>query len=152
MHVFQPVDLQQIAQELSPVRLTQKFKASFGMPPNQYLTSLRLEAGTLLLEKDLTLEQIAECVGCRNGYYLTVYLKNSCRLHHPNIENCIKYKKKGVMNESVCGKSMRGSLVKKKFFCLCCKELLCRGAAVMRGRRAACPFFKVESFLFLLCL
>lgn len=82
-HAFQPFDIQQIAAELnlSPVRFTQKFKASFGMPPLQYLTSLRLEkVKTLLLETDMTLEQIAECVGYRNGYYLNRLFKKQLQI------------------------------------------------------------------------
>lgn len=67
------VDLKNIAASLgiSQVRLTQRFKADYGVSPIQYLTSLRLEkAKTLLLETNLTVEQISDCVGYQNGYYL----------------------------------------------------------------------------------
>lgn len=72
-HAFHKIDLKDIASELgiSPVRLTQKYKSHFGVTPIRYLTSIRLEkAKTLLLQTDMTLEQISECIGYENGYYL----------------------------------------------------------------------------------
>lgn len=70
---FETFDLKEIAGHLgiSPVRLSQKFKSSFGQTPIQYLTSIRMEkAKQLLLETTMTLEQISECLGYQNGYYL----------------------------------------------------------------------------------
>lgn len=79
-HAFHPFDLKEIAAALgfSPVRFTQKFKADFGVNPLQYLTSLRLErAKSLLLETNMTLDQIAECIGYQNGYYLSrIFMKH----------------------------------------------------------------------------
>lgn len=70
---YEAVDLKTIAAELglSPARLTQKFKAGYGISPLRYLTNIRLEkAKRLLLETNLTLEQISESLGYTNGYYL----------------------------------------------------------------------------------
>jgi AraC-like DNA-binding protein len=77
---LQRVDLKQVAGSLglSAVRFTQKFKASYGMSPIHYLTSLRIDkAKKLLSETDLTLDQISECIGYQNGYYLNrLFLKH----------------------------------------------------------------------------
>jgi transcriptional regulator GlxA family with amidase domain len=70
---LQPVMLKEVAAELglSPVRFTQRFKLHFGVTPIAYLTSLRLnKAKMLLLESNLTLDQIADCIGFQNGFYL----------------------------------------------------------------------------------
>ncbi|CAG7637871.1 helix-turn-helix domain-containing protein [Paenibacillus allorhizosphaerae] len=82
-YAFQKLDLKQIASELnlSPVRLTQKFKGDFGVTPIHYLTSLRLKkATTLLTETNLTLEQIAESIGYQNGFYLNRVFKNQMKM------------------------------------------------------------------------
>jgi AraC-like DNA-binding protein len=77
---YRSFDLKEIAEALgfSPVRFSQKFKSDFGVNPLQYLTSLRLEkAKSLLLETNLTLDQIAECIGYQNGYYLSrIFMKH----------------------------------------------------------------------------
>lgn len=80
---FQKLDLKQIATELnlSPVRLTQKFKDDFGVTPIHYLTSIRLKkATTLLIETNLTLEQIAESIGYQSGFYLNRVFKNQMKM------------------------------------------------------------------------
>lgn len=77
-HAFETFDLKEIAAQLrlSPARLCQKFKASFGQTPIQYLTDLRLEkAKQLLLETTMTLDQISEYIGYQNGYYLSHIFK-----------------------------------------------------------------------------
>lgn len=57
---------------LSPVQLTRKFQAAFGVSPSAYLTSLRLQkARALLLETADTLDEIAERCGYENGFYLS---------------------------------------------------------------------------------
>ncbi|TNJ63949.1 helix-turn-helix transcriptional regulator [Paenibacillus hemerocallicola] len=89
-HAFQTIDLKHIAAilGLSPARLTQKFKADFGITPIQHLTSIRLEkAKRLLLETTLTLEQISESIGYQNGYYL-----NRIFMKHMNVTPA-KYRK-----------------------------------------------------------
>lgn len=71
---FGPLLLQDIARSLgvSLSSLSKRFKKSYGCSPIQYLTRLRLEkARTLLLETGLTLEQISECCGYPNGFYLS---------------------------------------------------------------------------------
>ncbi|RKN86295.1 helix-turn-helix domain-containing protein [Paenibacillus ginsengarvi] len=77
-HAFETFDLKEIAAQLqlSPARLCQKFKASFGQTPSQFLTDLRLEkARQLLLETTMTLDQISEYIGYQNAYYLSHIFK-----------------------------------------------------------------------------
>jgi AraC family transcriptional regulator len=57
---------------LSPVQFTRRFQAAYGQSPIDYLTSLRLQkAQSLLLESELTIEQIAEQCGYENGFYFS---------------------------------------------------------------------------------
>ncbi|MDF2939129.1 MAG: hypothetical protein K0Q90_4502 [Paenibacillaceae bacterium] len=52
--------------------LTKRFKKTTGFTPIQYVTRLRMEkAKTLLLETGLTVDQISECCGYQNGFYLS---------------------------------------------------------------------------------
>ncbi|MFB9756363.1 helix-turn-helix domain-containing protein [Paenibacillus hodogayensis] len=71
---FEPFELREIASalQLSPARFTQKFKQQFSVTPNQYLVSYRLKrAKSLLMETKLTMNQIAECIGYQDGYYVS---------------------------------------------------------------------------------
>lgn len=71
---FTTLNLKEIAGMLgiTPMQLTKKFSAAYGVAPVRYLTSLRLaKAKTLLVETNLTIEQISECCGYQNGFYLT---------------------------------------------------------------------------------
>ncbi|RKN85521.1 helix-turn-helix domain-containing protein [Paenibacillus ginsengarvi] len=76
---FATLNLKEIASalDITPVQLTKKFNAAFGVTPLRYLTSLRLnKAKTLLLETKMTIEQISECCGYQNGFYLNrVFVK-----------------------------------------------------------------------------
>jgi AraC-like DNA-binding protein len=70
---FSTLNLKQIASLLgiTPVQLTKKFTSAYGVTPQRYLTSLRLnKAKMLLLESKMTVEQISECCGYLNGFYL----------------------------------------------------------------------------------
>jgi AraC family transcriptional regulator len=72
-HAFAMLNLKEIAAALgiSAVQLTKKFSSSYGMTPLRYLTSLRLrKAKMLLLETKMTIDQISECCGYQNGFYL----------------------------------------------------------------------------------
>lgn len=71
---FGPIVLKEFGERLglSPVQLTRKFQGAYGVTPMDYLTSLRIQkAKTLLLETEMTLEQIAEQCGYENGFYLS---------------------------------------------------------------------------------
>lgn len=63
---------------LSPVQFTRRFRKSFRIAPSDYVRSLRLsKVAELLLETDMTLDQIATCCGYENGLYLSrVFSKN----------------------------------------------------------------------------
>lgn len=73
-HAYEPLNLKDVAAtiQISPVQLTKKFKATYGVTPIHYLTVLRLEkVKKLLLETTLTIDQISECCGYHNGFYLS---------------------------------------------------------------------------------
>lgn len=70
---FQPLNLRDIAASLgmTSVQFSKRFKKAYGETPIDYLTRLRMEkARTLLIETKLSLEQISECCGYANGFYL----------------------------------------------------------------------------------
>ncbi|MGG1554888.1 helix-turn-helix domain-containing protein [Paenibacillus ferrarius] len=74
--------LKSIAQELgiTQVQFTRRFKKSTGMLPIDYLTTLRLQkVQRLLLDSDLTLQQIAGQSGFENEFYLSRVFKK--RMH-----------------------------------------------------------------------
>jgi AraC-like DNA-binding protein len=57
---------------LSPVQLTRRYRSAFGVTPMHDLSRLRLkEAQFLLLECNLSLDQIASRCGYSNGFYLS---------------------------------------------------------------------------------
>lgn len=73
-HAFSDMSIKKLASllNLSPVQFTRRFQASVGVPPIDYLTSIRLrKARTLLLEKDYTIEDIALQCGYNNGFYFS---------------------------------------------------------------------------------
>ncbi|RKN61337.1 AraC family transcriptional regulator [Paenibacillus ginsengarvi] len=78
---FERFSLQMIAGSLgvSRMQLCHKFQTELGTTPIKYATALRLEkAKKLLVETNLTLDQISECCGYQNGFYLSRVFKNNC--------------------------------------------------------------------------
>lgn len=74
LHAFDRILLSDVAAEigLTPVQFTRKFREVYGQTPIEYVTFLRLErAKALLLETDLTVDQIAQQCGYDNGFYLS---------------------------------------------------------------------------------
>lgn len=72
--VNEKVSLKQLASELglSAVQFTRRFQARYYTTPSEYLTSLRLhKARSLLVETNLTLEEIAQLCGYDNGFYFS---------------------------------------------------------------------------------
>ncbi|MDF2658259.1 MAG: AraC family transcriptional regulator [Paenibacillus sp.] len=70
----EPFSLKELAGQLglSPVQLTRRFNASQHTTPGAYLTSIRLNrARALLVETDLTLDDIARRCGYDNGFYFS---------------------------------------------------------------------------------
>ncbi|WP_028551619.1 helix-turn-helix domain-containing protein [Paenibacillus sp. UNC451MF] len=63
---------------LSHVQFTRRFRKSFRMTPSDFVKSLRIrKAAGLLLDTDLTLNQIATSCGYENGFYLSrVFAQN----------------------------------------------------------------------------
>lgn len=52
-------------------QLTRRFKEAFELTPLQFITKVRLaKARQLLVETNLTIEQVSECCGYQNGFYL----------------------------------------------------------------------------------
>lgn len=71
---YRPLQLREVAHRhhLSPVQLTRRFSAAFGMPPLQYVTELRLgRACERLADSDDTIDAIASACGYENGFYLS---------------------------------------------------------------------------------
>ncbi|WP_213586158.1 helix-turn-helix transcriptional regulator [Paenibacillus sp. J2TS4] len=57
---------------LSPAQFSRRFKKAFRMNPSELVRTLRIrKAAKLLLNSDLTLDQIAEQCGYDNGFYLS---------------------------------------------------------------------------------
>ncbi|SFL73220.1 Helix-turn-helix domain-containing protein [Paenibacillus sp. 1_12] len=73
-YAYEPISLKELSAslDLSPVQFTRKFHAAHGTTPIDYLTTLRIQkAQKLLLETEMTLEQIAERCGYESGFYLS---------------------------------------------------------------------------------
>lgn len=71
---FGPMQLKEIAarHRLTPVQLTRRFQACFGVNPGEYVTDLRMRrAGELLTESNRTVEDIAAACGYESGFYLS---------------------------------------------------------------------------------
>lgn len=57
---------------LSPVQFTRRFRKAFRMTPSDFVRSLRIRrAAELLLDTEMTLNQIASLCGYENGFYLS---------------------------------------------------------------------------------
>lgn len=57
---------------LSPAQFTRRFRVAHGQTPQEFLTARRLEtARELLLDSDLSVEQIAQKCGYASGFYLS---------------------------------------------------------------------------------
>lgn len=57
---------------LSPAQFTRRFRAALGITPQEFLTAHRLEiARELLLDTDLSVDQIAQSCGYASGFYLS---------------------------------------------------------------------------------
>jgi AraC-like DNA-binding protein len=64
--------------ELSPSRLTHRFRSELGLSPSRYLQRLRLEqALQLILNSRLALKEVAARVGYRNEFYLSSLIKRT---------------------------------------------------------------------------
>ncbi|WP_165444936.1 helix-turn-helix domain-containing protein [Gracilibacillus phocaeensis] len=78
-HAYEPIHLKELAEKigLSPVQLTRRFQQAFRMTPTELIKRLRMHrAAKLLLDTNLTLEQISEKCGYDNGFYLSRVFTN----------------------------------------------------------------------------
>lgn len=83
LHAFEAFKLKELAAMLgvSAAQLTKRFKAVYDTTPIQYITTIRLKrVKKLLLETNMTLEQISECCGYQSGYYLSRIFKKHVKL------------------------------------------------------------------------
>lgn len=70
----QPFFVQELADQvgLSPVQFTRRFRHVYGMNPSEYISNLRLKkASQLLIQTDLSIEDIAIQCGYSNGFYFS---------------------------------------------------------------------------------
>lgn len=83
LHALEALKLKEIAASLgvSAVQLTKRFKAVYDATPIQYVTTIRLKrVQKLLIETNMTLEQISECCGYQSGYYLNRIFKKHFKI------------------------------------------------------------------------
>jgi AraC-like DNA-binding protein len=74
-HAYTPFSMTDLSKllELSPVQLTRSFRKAFRVTPSEFVRNLRIrKAAELLLETDMTLNQIADRCGYENGFYLSM--------------------------------------------------------------------------------
>lgn len=82
-HAYEPINLQELAENicLSPVQLTRRFQKAFRMTPTEFIKRLRMHrAAKLLLDTELTLDQISEKCGYDNGFYLSRVFSNYMKI------------------------------------------------------------------------
>ncbi|TVY11423.1 helix-turn-helix transcriptional regulator [Paenibacillus cremeus] len=73
-HAYTPFGMSELSRSLglSPVQLTRRFRKSFRMTPSYFVKALRIRKGAgLLLETNMTLDQIAAHCGYENGFYFS---------------------------------------------------------------------------------
>jgi AraC-like DNA-binding protein len=73
-HAYTPFVMKELSAwlGLSPVQFTRRFHRAFQMPPSKLVRMLRIhKASGMLLDSDMTLEQIAQKCGYENGFYLS---------------------------------------------------------------------------------
>ena len=73
-HAFAPLSMRNLADSLalSPVQLTRRFRAAYGVTPSEFVTELRLSRACRLLEETtLSIDKIASRCGYENGFYLS---------------------------------------------------------------------------------
>lgn len=78
-NAFGPIHLRNLAHslQLTPVQLTRRFRAVYGVTPSEYVTELRLgRACRLLDETALSIDRIARLCGYENGFYLSRIFRN----------------------------------------------------------------------------
>ncbi|MFD0960179.1 AraC family transcriptional regulator [Paenibacillus chungangensis] len=76
---FEALSLKSLADQaaLSQSHFSRRFQADMGVSPIAYLTAIRMrKAQHLLINSDLTLEEIALQCGYQNGFYLSRVFKN----------------------------------------------------------------------------
>ncbi|TMV46303.1 helix-turn-helix transcriptional regulator [Paenibacillus mesophilus] len=80
LHAYTPFGMNELSDllGLSPVQFTRRFRKSFRMTPSDFVRSLRIRrAAELLLDTDMTLDQIAGRCGYENGFYLSLVFAKS---------------------------------------------------------------------------
>ncbi len=74
---FQPISIAELAREIGYHRtyFSKMFKERTGMSPQTFLMKVRLEQARILLQSDLTIEQIAASVGFNDPLYFSKQFK-----------------------------------------------------------------------------
>ncbi|MEF3310045.1 AraC family transcriptional regulator [Paenibacillus sp. GYB004] len=79
-HAHAPFGMNDLSSQLglSPVQFTRRFRKAFRMTPSDFVRTLRIrKAAELLLDTDMTLDQIAGRCGYENGFYLSLVFAKS---------------------------------------------------------------------------
>jgi AraC family transcriptional regulator len=74
VHAYAPLNMRNLAHslEMTPVQLTRRFRAAYGVTPSAFITELRLSRACRLLEETaLSIDNIASRCGYENGFYLS---------------------------------------------------------------------------------
>lgn len=82
-HAYEPIHLRELAEHigLSPVQLSRRFQKAFRMTPTEFIKRLRMHrAAKLLLDTELTLDEISERCGYDNGFYLSRVFTNFMKI------------------------------------------------------------------------
>jgi AraC-like DNA-binding protein len=84
-------------------QLTRRFKDAFELTPLQFITKVRMDkARQLLAETNLTIEQVSECCGYQNGFYLNRLFQKYAKT------TPLQYRKSVRANPSRAGTSLPG--------------------------------------------
>lgn len=82
-HAYEPINLKELAEHigLSPVQLSRRFQKAFRMTPTEFIKRLRMHrTAKLLLDTELTLDEISEKCGYDNGFYLSRVFTNFMKI------------------------------------------------------------------------
>ena len=87
-----PITIQELAEivHMQPTYFIRRFKQTYGHAPLTYLKSLRVhKAMEMLLNTDMTIEDIAVSLGINDVAYFSRWFKKSCGLSPSEYRKCL---------------------------------------------------------------